>query len=346
MKKFIGLFFVLAFLVGCGWAGMKILKYYKEPVPSPVNVRSIVKGGGVLLRDMSGLEEFSPGVENTVVAVDSAGMIDEPGMIDLIGKESNIDEFALGNDTEDTLLNNMGSPVENDSLTDFRVANGGDVGTRMAGDTNIFRAQTGGGIMQNGENQNTFPDELNLSVPFYPQAPHANWDYPWEEACEEASVLLVANEYFGHNWSRDQFNEEILKLVEWEKKMFGDYLHTTVDETAQILTDYFDLEVKIHEDPSFDDFRRILAGGHLIVAPFAGKHLYNPFYKNGGPNYHMMVVKGYKNGNKIITHDVGTRRGADYVYTWDVIDSALHDYADPIESGARKIIEILPPFNE
>lgn len=189
------------------------------------------------------------------------------------------------------------------------------------------------------------PPELNLAMAFYSQAPFENWDYPWQEACEEASVLLIANTYFQHHWTREQFRDEILKLVEWETKEFGDYKHTTADQTAKILRDYLHLKPVILENPSFEDVQQSLAKGYLLVGLFAGKKLGNPFYRNGGPNYHAMVIKGYKSGDsaathKIITQDVGTKRGEDYVYRWSVLQKAMHDYAEPIEDGVPRMIEV------
>ncbi len=61
------------------------------------------------------------------------------------------------------------------------------------------------------------PSELNLTAPFYSQAPHGDWGFPWQEACEEASLLLAANVYGKHNWTRAEFNTEILNMVEWQK---------------------------------------------------------------------------------------------------------------------------------
>lgn len=187
------------------------------------------------------------------------------------------------------------------------------------------------------------PDELNLKAAFFPQAPFADWDYPWQEACEEASVLLAANEYYGHDWSREEFRDQILDLVDYEMDQFGDYEHTSVDQTAKILEDYLGLETVIHENPGLDDIKEVLADGHFIIMTFAGKELGNPFFKNGGPVYHAVLVKGYKKDNKIIVHDVGTRNGEDYVYSWNVIENALHDYAEPIDDGAKRMIEVLPP---
>ncbi|MBP6085595.1 C39 family peptidase [Candidatus Gracilibacteria bacterium] len=187
------------------------------------------------------------------------------------------------------------------------------------------------------------PQAFQLKVPFYAQAPFGNWDLPWQEACEEASVLLAANVYFGHNWTREQFNQQILDLVEWQKATFGGYEHTDMEQTSKILNDYLGLDSKIIDNPTFDQVKATLARGHLVVMPFAGKQLGNPYYSNGGPVYHVILIKGYTKDNQLITHDVGTRRGENYLFPWSVIEAANHDYAQPIESGVPRMIEIIPP---
>ena len=185
------------------------------------------------------------------------------------------------------------------------------------------------------------PSQLNLKMEFYSQAPFSDWSMPWQEACEEASIILVVNQYGHHNWTRTEFNQQILDLVEWEKQRFGQYEHTNVEEMIAMLKEKFNLSVIEHQNPTLNDIKQILSKGHFIIAPFAGKKLGNPNYKNGGPTYHVLVIKGYLE-NKIITNDVGTRLGADYVYTWEKINESLHDYATPIENGAKTIIEVLP----
>jgi len=117
------------------------------------------------------------------------------------------------------------------------------------------------------------PSELNLAAPFYSQAPHGDWSFPWQEACEEASLLLAANVYGKHNWTRDEYNSEILNMVEWQKGKFGTYLDTTVAQTAQIATEYLKLETITHENPTYDDVRKILNKGHFILMFFSGKEL-------------------------------------------------------------------------
>lgn len=186
------------------------------------------------------------------------------------------------------------------------------------------------------------PQELNLQMTFYPQAPLANWDLPWQEACEEASVLLIANEYQRHQWTVEQFNQQILQMVDWENKTFGDYKHTTMAQTAKILNQYLHLQTKIYRDPDLATIKKVLAKGHFIVMPFAGKELANPYYKNGGPVYHVFVIKGFTADNHLIANDVGTKRGENDLYAWTLLQSAMHDYAEPIDQGAKEMIEVLP----
>jgi len=217
-----------------------------------------------------------------------------------------------------------------------------DAGQLANTNTSVDDAPAGGPAGDSGR-ELPLPSELNLKMTFYAQAPFGDWDYPWQEACEEASILLVANTYFNRNWTREEFRDEILKLVDWETRTFGDYKHTDVLQNTRILSELFGLQSVVMSDPTYDDVRRSLTKGHFLIAFFAGKRLGNPFYKNGGPNYHVMVIKGFKEGEKIITADVGTKHGEDYVYTWDVVQNALHDYDEPIESGAKRMIEVIPP---
>ena len=172
----------------------------------------------------------------------------------------------------------------------------------------------------------TLPAQINLDVPFYPQAPDANWVLPWEEACEEASVVLAYYYFSGEPLSKAQFKKEVLDLVDWQMKVFGDYIHTTVDQTVKMIIGHFGFsDLRVMENPTVDDLKNELAQGHLIVAPFAGRELNNPFYSGEGPYYHMLVIKGYDETH-FITNDVGTKRGLDFIYPYQTIMDALHDY--------------------
>jgi len=189
------------------------------------------------------------------------------------------------------------------------------------------------------------PESMNIEIPFFTQAPHSNWDYPWQEACEEASVLLVANDYQDLQLDADGFNEGLLALVDWEMDTYGAYEHTTVQQTLEMMNENYGLEGVIHDNPSFESIQDIISNGNLIIAPFAGKYLGNPNFRNGGPTYHMLVIKGYDAEKmQVVTHDVGTRNGEDYVYSWETINLALHDWHDDdILEGTPRFIEVIRP---
>jgi len=78
------------------------------------------------------------------------------------------------------------------------------------------------------------PLEINLGVPFSSQAPHGNWELPYQETCEETSAMLVDGFWSGRDFSPDSADAELLDLVGWSQRRFGFYFHTTVEQTAVI----------------------------------------------------------------------------------------------------------------
>jgi len=138
------------------------------------------------------------------------------------------------------------------------------------------------------------PNSINLDVPFYPQAPDADWSMPWQEVCEEASIILAYYYVTGQDLTKEKFKEEVLSLVDWQIENFGDYEHTNIEQTAEMLEKFFKYsDYEILKNPTADDLKKALAKGRAIVAPFASRQLGNPFYSGEGPYYHMMVIKGY-----------------------------------------------------
>jgi hypothetical protein len=189
--------------------------------------------------------------------------------------------------------------------------------------------------------QAELPKSVNRAVPFFPQAPDGNWDLPWEEACEEASLTLAYAYATGETLTKDDFRQKVLDMVEWEKKTFGFYEDTTVAYAARILTEFLNFtDFEVMEDATVEKMKTALAEGDVIVAPFAGRLLKNPFYSGEGPVYHMLVIRGYDEEN-FITNDVGTRRGENFIYPYERIMEALHDY-DPraMTYGARTVIVV------
>ncbi len=162
------------------------------------------------------------------------------------------------------------------------------------------------------------PSEVLLSVPFTPQAPTANWDELHNEACEEASSIM-ANAYFSKITSLppNLVENEIDKLTQWQDSNFGYHLSITTEETAKMLKDVYDLNTTVTE-LSEEAMKRALSNGQLIIFPANGQLLKNPYFKQPGPIYHMLVITGFdKDG--FITNDPGTKRGLNYRYNYDTL---------------------------
>ncbi|MDD5103472.1 MAG: hypothetical protein PHX93_03665 [Candidatus Peribacteraceae bacterium] len=185
------------------------------------------------------------------------------------------------------------------------------------------------------------PYTLRLSVPFSPQAPFAIWDALHEESCEEMSVLLVHHFLNKTDLPRDQAESELLALTQWEED-HGYPQDVTVQELGKISEEYFGYRSRVIEDPTVDDLKSLLADGHPVIVPAAGRDLGNPYFSGEGPWYHMLVLTGY-NEFFFVTNDVGTRRGKDYVYRFDTLLNAIHDWTgvkEEIRKGARRILVV------
>lgn len=189
------------------------------------------------------------------------------------------------------------------------------------------------------------PAEVNLSVPFYSQAPNGDWGMPYQEACEEASLLLAWYYVTGAEPSKEDFEVDELAMVKWETSFFGQYEHTTIEQTAEMASKYLDYNSwEILENPTVEELKIELAAGHPIVAPFAGRYLGNPYFTGLGPVYHMLVIRGYDE-EKFITNDVGTRHGENFTYPYETLLNALHDwhdsaadYDDGILNGGKRVL--------
>ena len=185
------------------------------------------------------------------------------------------------------------------------------------------------------------PAEINLKVPFTPQAPHANWELPYGEACEEASVLMVHYYFEKKTFTKESADKEIKKLVDFQNKKYGFYKDSTADETARFIKDYWKYK-KVRVLPAtIDAIKQELAAGRPVIIPAAGRLLGNPNFRRPGPLYHMLVVKGYTKDGKFITNDPGTRRGANYIYDQKVLMNAIHDWNGGDVNNGKKVIIVV-----
>lgn len=186
------------------------------------------------------------------------------------------------------------------------------------------------------------PSTFRIDVPFTPQAPHADWDDPYQEACEEASLLMVHRFLQGEDEGMippDDADRDLLALVRWEEhKGYGQ--DVTVTQLGQIARDYYGYTPMIEEIVTVERIKELVAAGYPVIVPVAGRGLGNPYFSGEGPWYHMLAITGYDR-NEFITNDPGTRRGEGYKYAYDVLVAAMHDWTgvkEEIRSGTKKMM--------
>lgn len=169
------------------------------------------------------------------------------------------------------------------------------------------------------------PENALIKMPFTTQSPLAVWDASQEDACEEASIIMVVH-YLNKSGigTKNEAEKEILNLIAYEEKNnYGPSI--TLKDLSKIAKNYYDLSGEVKIDISIDDIKKEISLGNPVIVPAAGKILPNPNFRNGGPNYHMLVVKGYdKDG--FITNDPGTRLGQNFRYSYNDLFNAIHDW--------------------
>lgn len=170
----------------------------------------------------------------------------------------------------------------------------------------------------------------NLPVPFTSQAPYKIWNQPWQDACEEVSLVMV-NNFYQNNLQKTLGKIEAKKDILEIFKIKEIYAGKSLDENAQKITDiinnYLSWEAKIVENPTLEQIKAEIDNEQPVIIPVHGKTLKNPHFKNGGPNYHMLVISGY-DGDKqtFITQEPGTQYGLDFSYSFATIMDAIHDF--------------------
>jgi len=186
---------------------------------------------------------------------------------------------------------------------------------------------------------------VELEVPFLCQAPDANWDMPWQEACEEAALIMAIHYVRAEPLDKKIGNQEILDLVKFQKNKYNGHYDITAKKTAQLLKDYYNFNnYKLLYEFDINTIKQELAKGNLVLAPMAGRMLGNRYFRRPGPAYHFLVFIGYDdNKGEFITNDPGTKRGQGYRYKYTVAFEAIHDWTgkkDTIIQGKKVIIVV------
>lgn len=187
------------------------------------------------------------------------------------------------------------------------------------------------------------PGSVRLEMDFASQAPLGSWDPPYDEACEESSLIIVRHFLEGTALNPTIMNTEILAMVDHEESK-GLPVDIDMKQLAIVAQEMFGYNTTVVEgsDVTAARIEQELAKGNPVIVPLAGQDIGNPYYSGDGPPYHVLVILGY-DGSTFITHDVGTKRGEYYSYAKQTIMDAIHDWngsVDTIRSGPKRMLVV------
>lgn len=187
--------------------------------------------------------------------------------------------------------------------------------------------------------------ESMLSVPFAVQFPAGTLDYPYQEGCEEASIIM-AKAFIDGNTNDTIPNNEIdntlVSMVDWQNMNWGGHYDLDAAQTLRLMQDYYYISSgQVVQVNSIDDIKRYLSDDNIVIAPTYGMLLENPYFTAPGPAYHMLVIKGY-NDHEFFTNDPGVGVGKDFKYSYENLFDAIHD----LPSEAKNIEHYIKNHHE
>lgn len=186
------------------------------------------------------------------------------------------------------------------------------------------------------------PTSSNIPISFTSQAPQGNWQEPWQNACEEAAIVMVENFYKEEKLDPAKARQEILEVFKLKKETAPASKDESLERIEEIINSgKLNWQVSIVNNPTLEAMKAELAAHRPIIAPTYAPTLANPNYDSYGSMYHVIVITGYDDQSKeFITQDPGTKDGKNYRYSYDVLMKSLHDYLENKDyaSGAKRVL--------
>lgn len=185
-----------------------------------------------------------------------------------------------------------------------------------------------------------------LKVPHTSQAPYGYWGQPWQDACEEASIVMVDAFYNNKKLDKKTAKTKMLDLLKKKNKTFGWSLDENADKVVKMINKFYNWKAEIVKKSTIEMVKEEIDNGRPVILPAYGRALKNPHFKQGGPDYHMFVISGYDDEKKeFIVQEPGTRYGLDFRYKYDTVMNAMHDFTGKYgqtKTGAKVAIFTIP----
>lgn len=190
--------------------------------------------------------------------------------------------------------------------------------------------------------ESVLPASKKIAVPFTSQAPAGNWQEPWQNACEEASIVMIQNFYKDEGLTPEKARQQILDVFSLKKLTAPVSKDESIERIVEIINSgNLTWKARVVNNPTLTEIKDELAANHPIIAPVYAPLLENPNYTNPGPSYHVIIIIGYDDAKgEFITNDPGTDQGKNYRYTYEVLMNSLHDYLanKDYTSGAKRVL--------
>lgn len=170
---------------------------------------------------------------------------------------------------------------------------------------------------------------VDLGVPFSPQAPEGNWNEPWQNACEETSIMMIDEYYKSRTGTINTIGAKnrILEIFRIKNNFFGQSLDENAEEIAMMINAFFPWEATTVENPTLEQLKQELDNKRPVIIPAYGTALQNPHFRTPLLDYHVIVLSGYDDQTQeFITEDPGTQYGLDLRYPYARIMNAMHDF--------------------
>jgi hypothetical protein len=190
------------------------------------------------------------------------------------------------------------------------------------------------------------PPTKKIIVPFTSQAPQGNWQEPWQNACEEASIVMIQNFYKNEGLTPAKARQQILEVFTLKKITAPASKDESLERIVEIINSGdLNWQARVVDNPSLTIIKDELAANHPVIAPVYAPMLGNPKYTGSGSDYHVIVITGYDDASsEFITNDPGTKDGKNYRYTYKALLAALHDYLTNKDylAGAKRVLFTAP----
>lgn len=191
----------------------------------------------------------------------------------------------------------------------------------------------------------TKPEKVALDVPYVSEAPNNIWVGPWKNACEEASITMVEKFYKGEKVvNLTEAKAFMQMLFDVQDKVFGSNANSDAERSNYLVNNYSSFKGVIKTNPTIEEIKRQIDGGHPVIAFHNGFNLKNPNipFLPTGSAYHSTVVEGYDDNKKeFIVDDPGDEiDGVNHRYGYNLYMNSLNDYnyAERKANGFARVI--------